>query len=106
MPRVVDEAIARLQELADELRAHGWTATLQTSANRAPCLYVRNPETGARALAERIYCAPRDADRDLWFWWSWFEPITRDTAEAAGVIMRALRSGPALLTPARGRYAA
>lgn len=96
-PRVVEEAISRLEELADELRRHGWTATLQTPASRAPCLYVQNPEAGAGALAEHVYAAPKEDG--FFYWWSWAEPISpvaRGAAEAAGKIMRALRSGPLL----------
>jgi hypothetical protein len=94
MPRVVDEAIRLLEELGDELGRAGWNARLQAEPGRAPCLYVQNPETGARALAEHIYAAPREGG--FWFWWSWAEPIAQDSAETAARIMRALRSGPLL----------
>jgi hypothetical protein len=47
------------------------------------------PEPGAAALADRIYAAPKDDG--LWFWWSWYEPIARDTAQAAVLIRRARR---------------
>lgn len=96
-PRVVQEAVTRLEELADELRRHGWTATLRTPANGAPSLYVQNPEAGARALADHVYAAPKEDG--FFYWWSWNEPISpvaRGAAEAAGTIMRALHSGPDL----------
>jgi hypothetical protein len=57
---------------------------------------VQNTEPGASALSEHIYAAPRDASGGFWFWWSWAEPITRDTAWAAGAITRARRARPEL----------
>jgi hypothetical protein len=86
------EITARLRELGDLLTAQGWIARLQAEPGRAPCLHVQNPASAP--LAERIYCAPRDASGALWFWWSWAEPISQDTDETAGAITRALRPRP------------
>jgi hypothetical protein len=91
MPRIVEEAVRRLEELGDELGRAGWTARLQAEPGRAPCLHVQHHAT---APAEHVYAAPRDADGAIWFWWSWAEPIAQDTAQAAEMITRALRPSP------------
>ena len=86
----VELAITRLEDLSAEMGRLGWPARLQVEAGRIPCLHVQNPEPGASALAEHIYAAPKEDG--TWFWWSWADPISQDTAIAAQTICRALRS--------------
>ena len=93
-PTTIETVITMLEALGTELDAAGWTTRLQVTPGRAPCLFVQNPEPGAAALNERIYAAPGDGG--FWFVWSWFEPIARETAQAAALIRRALRAAPEL----------
>ena len=88
----IETVISMLESLGTELDAAGWTTRLKIAPGRAPALFVRNPEPGAAALNEHIYAAPKDDG--FWFWWSWAEPIARDTAQAAAMIRRALRAAP------------
>jgi hypothetical protein len=64
---VIDQAVALLEALGDELGRRQWTARLQVTPGRPPCLHVQNP--AAPALSERIYAGPR-AD-GMWLWWPW-----------------------------------
>ena len=89
-PTTAETAISMLEALGAELGEAGWVTRLQTVPDRAPSLYVQNPEPGARALAEHIYAAPKDDG--LWFWWSWAEPIAQDPPATAAIIRRALRA--------------
>jgi hypothetical protein len=89
-PATIETAISMLENLGTELAAAGWTTRLQVAPGRAPALFVGNPEPGAAALNETIYAAPKDDG--FWYWWSWSEPIARDTAQAAALIRRALRA--------------
>jgi hypothetical protein len=91
-PTTIESVIAMLEALGTELGEAGWTTRLQVAPGRAPALYVQNPEPGAAALADRIYAAPGDGG--FWYWWSWYEPIARNTAETAALIRRALRAAP------------
>jgi hypothetical protein len=84
------EAIVRLDALAAELAARGWTARVCAPPSRAPSLYARNPEPGAAALSEHIYARPR-TDGTWAYWWPWAEPIAEAAAEAAAVIVHVLR---------------
>jgi hypothetical protein len=93
-PTTIETVIAMLQALGTELNAAGWATRLRIAPGRAPALLVQNPEPGAAALSETIYAAPKDDG--FWFWWSWAEPIARDTAETAALIRRALRAAPEL----------
>jgi hypothetical protein len=84
------ESVRRLEQLAAELDQAGWRTRLDAGDDRVPCLHVQNPQPGAGALAEDIYCAPR---RDAWtYWWSWAEPICVDVVGAVAIIGRVLRS--------------
>ncbi len=85
------QALARLEALAGELAARGWTARLETPPGRLPSVYARNPVPGAAVLSERIYAQPR-ADGTWAYWWPWAQPIATTPAKAAAVIVRALRS--------------
>ena len=89
-PATAAEAVTRLDVLAAELAALGWTATVSAPAGRVPSLYARNPEPGAAALSEHVYAQPR-GDGTWVFWWPWAEPIAESPAEAAAVIVRVLR---------------
>jgi hypothetical protein len=84
------EAISRLEALGAELTRAGWRTRMMTTPERVPCLHVQNPQPGATALHEDIYCAPRDG---TWtYWWSWAEAISADLAEAAVLIGKVLRA--------------
>ncbi|MDQ2876864.1 MAG: hypothetical protein M3Y33_19495 [Actinomycetota bacterium] len=89
-PTTAETVISMLEALGVELGTAGWTTRLQVAPGRAPSLFVQNPEPGAAALAETIYAAPKDDG--FWFWWSWYEPLARDTHAAAAIITRALRA--------------
>jgi hypothetical protein len=89
----VSPAIALLEALGTELAGRGWPSRLVREPGRLPYLHVANPEPGAAALAEDIYCAPRVSE--WWFWWSWAEPLAADPAGGAEIITRVLRAtGP------------
>jgi hypothetical protein len=92
MPAATAEILARLEALAAELAALGWPAGLDEPPGRLPSLHVRNPEPGARALAEHIYAQPR-RDGTWAYWWPWAQAIdAAGPAGAAAVITRALRA--------------
>jgi hypothetical protein len=80
----------RLDALADELAALGWTTQLHAAPGRTPSLHARNPEPGAAALSEHIYAQPR-TDGAWAYWWPWAEPIAAAPAEAAAIIVHVLR---------------
>lgn len=77
---------ADLENLATELTARGYHATLNTPPGRLPHLHVRNPRAGA--LTEKIY-AQAGA-----YWYSWAEKIAGcdEPAIAAGILARVLRT--------------
>jgi hypothetical protein len=86
----ITHAVARLEALGAELDRAGWRTRLVAEPGRVPCLHVQNPQPGATALAEDIYCAPRG---DVWtYWWSWVEPICAEVAEAAAIVGKVLRA--------------
>jgi hypothetical protein len=85
------ETISRLNELAAELSALGWTAEVRSATGKLPWLRARNPEPGALVLSENIYARP-DADGNWRYWWPWKQPIAETAAETASVIVRVLRS--------------
>jgi hypothetical protein len=85
------DTIWHLDALAAELLIHGWTAQVRRLPNRPPSLRARNPVPGAGALSEDIYVRPGEDDR--WeYWWPWAQPIARDPASAAAVIVHVLRA--------------
>ena len=47
--------IVRLEALAAELAARGWSASVHAAGGREPSLHVRNPHPGAAALSEHVY---------------------------------------------------
>lgn len=85
------ERIARLEALATELAARGWTTRLHAPRGQSPSLHTRNPEPGAAALSEHIYAHPR-TDGTWVYWWPWTDPIADTAADAATVIVRVLRA--------------
>lgn len=89
----VAEVTARLEALAAELDTRGWSSRLDVPLGRLPSLYARNPEHGAAALSEHIYAQPSTDSGSEWtYWWPWAEPIAHSAADAATVIIRALRA--------------
>jgi len=85
-----EEAIRRLEALGTELEKLGYRTRVDIVVGAPPSLYVQNPEEGADALQDRIYCAPRGGQRV--FWWSWAEPVAELVPDAAAIIARTLRS--------------
>ena len=84
------ETTGRLDELAGELAALGWSAEVRTASGKLPWLRARNPEPGALVLSENIYARPDD-DGNWQYWWPWKEPIAQTPAETASIIVRVLR---------------
>jgi hypothetical protein len=89
-PATVETAISLLEALGADLGRAGWVTRLHITPGRAPSLHVQNP--AAAQLADTIWAAPKDDG--FWFWWSWAEPIAKDPAAAAAIIVRALRTQP------------
>ena len=85
------DIMSRLDALAAELSALGWTATIKMSPGRLPSVHACNPEPGAAALSEHIYARPR-ADGTWVYWWPWAQPIADTPATAAAIITHALRA--------------
>jgi hypothetical protein len=85
----IEDAVSRLEALGAELAGLGWPSRVVSQPGRLPHLHVANPEPGAAALSEDVYCAPRVDE--LVFWWSWAEPIAAEPADAAAIIARVLR---------------
>jgi hypothetical protein len=90
-PATASDSIARLDALAAELLALGWTAQVRKLPGRPEGLRVQNPVPGAAALSEDIYAWP-DEDGSWQYWWPWAEPVAADAAAAADVIVRVLRA--------------
>jgi hypothetical protein len=84
------DVTTRLDALAEELTARGWTATLDAPPGRVPALDTASPARRAAgpARAARVYAQPR-ADGTWTYWWPWAEPIADTAAAAAAVITRA-----------------
>jgi len=85
------EMIAHLDALATELKRLGWPSRIDAPRGRRPSLYACNPEPGAAMLSEHVY-AQRHDDGSWRYWWPWAEPIAADSAQAAAVIVRVLRT--------------
>jgi hypothetical protein len=85
----IQNTVFRLEALGAELAGLGWPSRLVSQPARLPRLHVVNPEPGAAALSEDVYCAARVDE--LVFWWSWAEPIAAEPADAAAIIVRVLR---------------
>jgi hypothetical protein len=79
-------AVTDLGNLAVELAAHGYQATLNSPPGSIPCLVVRNPRTSV--LTETVHAC------DGSYWWSWREPIAPcdQAATAAALLARVLRT--------------
>lgn len=85
------DTIHRLNALAAELSARGWTADVSTPRGKRPRVRARNPEPGAGVLCEDIY-ALADGDGTWAYWWPWAQPIAENPARAAAIIVHALRT--------------
>ncbi|HEY3903232.1 MAG TPA: hypothetical protein VGM14_04870 [Streptosporangiaceae bacterium] len=96
------ETFTRLNALAAELGAHGWTATVQSRRGGPPTLHAQNPVREARALSEHIGARP-DAGGAWAYWWPWAEVIAYDPGQAAAIIVRALCPAGHTLTKPAGR---
>ncbi|HEY7430954.1 MAG TPA: hypothetical protein VH641_09490 [Streptosporangiaceae bacterium] len=86
-----DKQIARLDALAAEVIAHGWTAYVTTPLGRPVRLFVQDP--GDPAMCSYIVTAPDDASGEWWYWFGWAERIApaEMPATAAAAIVRVLR---------------
>jgi hypothetical protein len=94
------ETFTRLNDLATELGVRGWTATIQSKRGGPPTLHAQNPVREARALSEHIHARPETGG--AWaYWWPWAEVIAYEPADAAAIIVRALRpAGHTITKPA------
>jgi hypothetical protein len=88
------ETLTRLEALAGELAARGWTTHLRTPYGQTPSLYVQNPNPGAAMLCEHIYAAAR-ADGNWTYWWPWAQALPPAVCDAADTIVRVLRAADA-----------
>ena len=96
------ETIKRLNALATELHAHGWTADIQSKREGPPTLHARNPVRGANALSEHIHARP-DTNGTWAYWWPWAELIATAPADAAAIIVRVLRPAEHTITRPLGK---
>jgi hypothetical protein len=95
----MSETFTRLNALAAELGARGWTAAVQSRRGGPPTLHAQNPVREARALSEHIQARP-DLGGAWAYWWPWAEVIAYEPADAAAIIVRTLRpAGHALTKP-------
>lgn len=87
----LEDFLARLESLAEELRKFGLTTRLAAPPGRVPSLRVVNPAVSR--LAEDVYVG-RSQDGLWWFWWPWAERIApgNELAGAAARIARVLRA--------------
>ena len=88
------ETITRLEALAGELADRGWITRVHTPHGQIPSLYVQNPDSGAAALCEHVYAAPR-ADGSWSYWWPWAQALPLGVGDAADTILRVLRAADA-----------
>ena len=86
-----EERLARLDALAAELTARGWTAYVTTPRGRPACLFVQNPCD--RGMCADVMAAAGSGTGDWWFWFGWAERIAPVGAPgtAAAVIVTELR---------------
>ena len=90
-PARYSECITRLEALAAEIAARGWTTRVDATRGRPPSLLAQNPEPGAAALSEHIYAHP-GSDGTWMYWWPWADPIAATAADAAAIVVRVLRA--------------
>jgi hypothetical protein len=95
----VGDGIACLDVLGTQMDARGWTAYINTPAERLASLFVQDPRD--RAEYGDIIAAPDGTTGEWWYWFSWAERIApvRAPAAAADAIIRAFRrpaDGPAV----------
>ena len=89
-----EEVMSRLEAVAAELRARGWTAHVAaTPPHRPPQLFAQHP--GKPAARGHILAAPDDATGQWWYWDDARQPIAAagKPAAAANRIIDAL-TGP------------
>jgi hypothetical protein len=86
----LDEQLAHLRGLAEELRNRGFATRLADSASR-PSVKVANPDSPE--LTECVLCRPAE-DGSWCFWWPWQQPIgsVDDLAAVSLKITTVLRS--------------
>jgi hypothetical protein len=86
-----EERLARLDALAAELTARGWTAYVTTPRGRPARLFVQNPHD--RGMCADVMAAAESGTGDCWFWFGWAERIAPVGAPdvAAAVIVAELR---------------
>jgi hypothetical protein len=85
------ERLARLDALAAELTARGWTAYVTTPRGRPARLFVQNPHDPG--MCADVLAAADSGTGDWWFWFGWAERIAPAGAPdtAAAVIVTELR---------------
>ena len=86
-----EERLARLDALAAELTARGWTAFVVTPQGRIASLFVQNPQDPG--VSADITAAAESVTGDWWFWFGWAERIAPVgmPETAAAVIVTELR---------------
>ena len=86
-----NERLARLDALATELTARGWTAYVTTPWGRPARLTVQSPHD--QGMCADVMTAADSDTGDWWFWFGWAERIAPAGAPgtAAAVIVTALR---------------
>ena len=86
-----EEWLTRLDVLAAELTACGWTAYVTTPRGRPARLFVQNPCD--RGMCADVMAAAGSGTGDWWFWFGWAERIAPVGAPdtAAAVIVTELR---------------
>jgi len=86
-----EERLTRLDVLAAELTARGWTAYVTTPRGRPARLFVQNPHD--RGMCADVMAAAESDTGDWWFWFGWAERIAPVSAPdtAAAVILTELR---------------
>jgi hypothetical protein len=85
------ERLARLDALAAELTARGWTAYVTTPRGRPARLFVQSPHD--QGMCADVLAAADSGTGDWWFWFGWAERIAPAGAPdtAAAVIVTELR---------------
>ena len=79
-----EKRLARLDALAAELKARGWTAYVTTPRGRPARLFVQNPRD--RGLCADVMAVAEGDTGDWWFWFGWAERIApADAPDTAAV---------------------
>jgi hypothetical protein len=81
-----EERLARLDALAAELTALGWTAYVTAPQGRPARLFVQNPHD--QEMCADIMTSAENGTGDWWFWFSWAERIApADSPDAAAAVI-------------------